>query len=139
MPAEQLPPHSQPSTALPLQFVNPVLHVKPHTPDVHVRVEFARVGHTKPHVLQLLTSPEVATSQPSPDMALQFPKPILQVGKHMPLPHEAVLFGMTGQPAPPVSSVDPLQLLSRPSQTSVPAMPGVHVCGMPPTQLDTVF
>jgi hypothetical protein len=50
---------SHPSVAILLQFANPDIQTNPHNPDVQTTLELGRVGHTLPHVPQLLTSVSV--------------------------------------------------------------------------------
>jgi hypothetical protein len=60
---------SQPLAALPSQSPKPGLHVKPHTPLLHVAMAFAGTGQAFPQRPQLrgslATLPEVATIDPS--------------------------------------------------------------------------
>lgn len=69
---------SQPSAADPLQSANPEMQVKPHVPEVHVRVALARVGHTLLHEPQVAGLPR-SPSQPSLDIPLQSEKPTSHV------------------------------------------------------------
>ena len=57
---------SQPSVALPLQFLKAPVHVKPQALPVQVVVALARAGQTLPQALQLPVLVAVSISQPSP-------------------------------------------------------------------------
>ncbi len=55
---------SQPLAALPSQFPQPALHVKPQVLDEHVVAALARAGHALPQDPQLLTSLASVTHVP---------------------------------------------------------------------------
>src|SRR4051794_26483206 len=79
-------------------------------------VELGPATHTCPHAPQFCTVP-VFVSQPSAGSPLQSAKPGLHAPRtHCPLLQTAVALGSDGQKAP--SSTTPLQLSSRPLQTS---------------------
>ena len=63
--AEQLFRSLVRSTQAPLQRVNPLLHVNPHAPPVHVGVALATAAQACPQLPQLFTSAAVVVQEPA--------------------------------------------------------------------------
>jgi hypothetical protein len=108
---------SHPSAALPLQFLNVPVHVKPQAPPVQSVVAFARAGQTVPQALQLATLVAVSISQPSAAVPLQSRKAPVQVKPHDEPEQAGVLFARDGQalPHPPQFAGSLALLTSHPS------------------------
>jgi hypothetical protein len=73
-----------------LQSAKFAAQFNPHIPFIHVAVELGPLGHTLPHVPQLLTLPTL-TSQPLPAFRSQSAKPIAHDSMaHMPITHASL-------------------------------------------------
>jgi hypothetical protein len=66
---------SQPLPALPSQLPKLVLQAKPQVPEAHVALALLGAAHTLPQRPQFEVDVSVRTSQPSPPLELQSPKP----------------------------------------------------------------
>lgn len=129
---------SQPFEELPSQLPSPAAHeVMPHTPFVQLAVPPVD-GHTLPHALQLFTLVFRFVSQPFDGTPSQLPKPVEQLGTHVPELQVVVPLGLVQvEPQAPQLLVvfrDVSQpFFGLPSQLANPALQtGAHV---PPTQL----
>jgi hypothetical protein len=91
---------SQPSLAMALQLAKPALHApRPQVPSVQVAAAL-RAVHARPQAPQCEGLVRVLVSQPSAAMALQLPKPVMQVIPQAPAAQDAVAFIPAGQALP---------------------------------------
>ena len=111
------------ATHAPATLVKRALQTKPQEPLVQKELPLATTPQLRPHWPQLFTSVLMLISQPSAVLPLQLAKPAL----HWPMPQApavhtaAPLLIAPHELAAPLST-EPSQLLSRPSQTSVPGV-----------------
>jgi hypothetical protein len=123
------PAVSQPLAALPSQLEKPALQLpSAHVPPEHTPVALAKL-HGLPQRPQWAGLVAKAASQPSTALALQSPKPALQVMPHARLAQVLVALGRAGQAAPhaPQCATLDVTLVSQPfaplpSQSPKPAL-----------------
>ncbi|MBK9259420.1 MAG: hypothetical protein IPM54_06235 [Polyangiaceae bacterium] len=112
--------------------------MKPHAPFAHVALAFAGTGHALSQNPQFITLVCKSISQPSVELLLQLPKPVLHAKVQELFEHDGVALGLFGQtfPQKPQFCGSDAGVVSQPSG-SIPlqsALPGAQMATHEPAE-----